>query len=81
MSRLTSASPIEIGFLRRFHSVRLRGKVRSCEITGLLILRLEKDTSYNMSFFKENVRYPVWTCRDPISLLLGTRFFPILGTP
>jgi len=24
-------------------------------------------------FFKENVRYPVWTCRDPISLILGTR--------
>ena len=23
-------------------------------------------------FFKENVRYPVWTCRDPISLILGT---------
>jgi len=25
-------------------------------------------------FFKENVRYPVWTCRDPISLILGTQF-------
>jgi len=25
-------------------------------------------------FFKENVRYPVWTCRDPISLFLGTRW-------
>jgi len=24
-------------------------------------------------FFKENVRYPVWTCRDPISLILGPR--------
>jgi len=23
-------------------------------------------------FFKKNVRYPVWTCRDPISLILGT---------
>jgi len=31
-------------------------------------------------FFKENVRYPVWTCRDPISLFLGTRFSLILGT-
>jgi len=31
-------------------------------------------------FFKENVRYPVWTCRDPISLILRTRFFLILGT-
>jgi len=25
-------------------------------------------------FFKEKVRYPVCTCRDPISLILGTRF-------
>jgi len=24
-------------------------------------------------FFKENVRYPVWTCRDPISVILGAR--------
>jgi len=22
-------------------------------------------------FFKENVRYPVWTCRGPISLFSG----------
>jgi len=29
-------------------------------------------------FFKENVRYPVRTCRDPISLILGTRFSLIL---
>jgi len=28
---------------------------------------------------KENVRYPVWTCRDPIPLILGTRF-SILGS-
>jgi len=25
-------------------------------------------------FFKENVRYPIWTCRVLISLILGTRF-------
>jgi len=31
-------------------------------------------------FLKENVRYLVWTCRDPISLILGTRFSLILGT-
>jgi len=30
-------------------------------------------------FFKENVRNPVWICRGPISLILGTRF-EILGT-
>jgi len=31
-------------------------------------------------FFKENVRNLVWICRDPISLILGARFFLILGT-
>jgi len=31
------------------------------------------------SFFKEYDKYPVWTCRDPISLNLGTRFSLILG--
>jgi len=35
-------------------------------------------------FFKENrvklVWIPVWICRDPISLILGTRFSLILGT-
>jgi len=31
-------------------------------------------------FFKENVAYPVWTCRDPISLILGIRFSLIIGT-
>jgi len=31
-------------------------------------------------FFEENVRYLVWICRDPISLILGTRFSLILGT-
>jgi len=30
-------------------------------------------------FFKENVRYPVWPSRDPISLILWTRF-SVLGT-
>jgi len=35
----------------------------------------------NAGFFsKENLRYPIWTCRDPISLILGTRFSLILGT-
>jgi len=27
---------------------------------------------FNQVFFKENFRYLVWTCRDPISLILGT---------
>ena len=29
---------------------------------------------YSRFFFKENVRHPVWTCRDPISLILGPDF-------
>ena len=31
-------------------------------------------------FAKGNVRYPVWTCTVPISLILRTRFSMILGT-
>jgi len=31
-------------------------------------------------FFKENLRYPVGIFRDPIYLILGTRFSLILGT-
>ena len=30
--------------------------------------------------FKENVGYPILTCRDPIHLILGTRFSLIVGT-
>jgi len=47
--------------------------------------KLHKIGSFNFNypatqvFFKEKVRYPVWTCRDPIYLILGTRF-EILGT-
>jgi len=33
----------------------------------------------NQFFFKKNVRYPMGTCRDRISLIVGTRF-SILGT-
>ena len=32
-----------------------------------------KTVCFNHVFFKENVRYQVWTCRDPISQILGTR--------
>jgi len=46
--------------------------------------RLQEGSSvvfFNLNqFFKENVRYPVWTCRDPISLILETQFSLILGT-
>jgi len=31
-------------------------------------------------FLKENVRNPAWICKDPISLIPGTRFSLILGT-
>jgi len=45
----------------------------------LPIWRGKFKVSNSRVFFKENVRYPVWICRDPISLILGTRFSPILG--
>jgi len=41
--------------------------------------RYNNKTLYQV-FFKENVRYPMWTCRDPISLIIGTWFSLILGT-
>jgi len=31
-------------------------------------------------FGKENIRYPLWTFREPISLILGTWFSLILET-
>ena len=40
---------------------------------SLLYLQLQQ------GFFKENVRYPISICRDPISLILGNRFSLILG--
>jgi len=43
-----------------------------------LCVKKDKELLFQ-GFFKENVRYPIWTCRDPISLILGTRF-SILGT-
>jgi len=40
----------------------------------------KKRMHINRFFFKENVRYPMWSCREPISLIIGTRFSLILGT-
>ena len=38
------------------------------------ILRFQSTKNINYyQFFKENVRYPVWSCRNRISLILGTR--------
>jgi len=47
---------------------------RQVYVHALLVQHL-----YSAVFFKENVRCPVWTCRDPIPLILGTRFSLILG--
>jgi len=30
------------------------------------------DDAIGQFFFKQNVRYPLWTCKDPISLILWT---------
>jgi len=35
---------------------------------------------FQAGIFKENAKYPVWTCSDTISLILGTRFSLILET-
>ena len=51
---------------------------KSLRVKLVIVSLLEHNL--NQGFFKENVRYPVWTCRDPISLILGTRFSLILGT-
>ena len=40
----------------------------------------KKKTNLYQGFFKENVRYLVWTSSDRIILILGTRFSLILGT-
>jgi len=40
----------------------------------------EFDLYLDQGFFEENVRNPVWICREPISLILGARFSLILGT-
>jgi len=47
----------------------------------MFALTLEFRGGHRQVFFKENVRYlAIWTCRDPISLILRTRFSLILGT-
>ena len=54
------------------------------DVTRFIYSNFLKEQSTNLYskafFFKENVRYPVWICRDPIYLILGTRFSLILGT-
>jgi len=57
--------------------VYLGGKTTTAAEVVLAVKTLRLERLH--SFFKENVRYPVWTCRDQISLILGTRF-SILGT-
>jgi len=37
-----------------------------------IVILLKLFHVYYKGFSMENVRYPVWTCRDPISLILGT---------
>jgi len=52
-------------------SLILSFKIRKTVIVHLLLY---------ITFFKENVRYPAWTCRDTVSLILWIRFSLILGT-
>jgi len=50
--------------------------IRSCAqiLTAEYAKSLHNIYAYIQFFFKEIVRYLVWTCRVPISLILGTRF-------
>jgi len=50
-----------------------RTKTRSYRKVLESLWRLLLDELYYQFSFKENVRYPVWTCTDPIYLILGTR--------
>jgi len=54
-------------------------KVAECAMSEKRLRNTDLDNGFDQGFFKENVRYPVRTCRDPISLILGTRFSLILG--
>jgi len=49
--------------------------LRSKNLTDepLIICRQGNNCVFYQGFAKENVRYPVLICRDPISLILGTR--------
>jgi len=43
-------------------------------LSAMLRENAVKTIYVDQGIFKENVRYAVWTCRDPVSLILGTRF-------
>ena len=66
----------------RFSLFHFDGEVFACDSILLSFLVTTSRISFvnKQVFFKENIRYPVWICRDPISLNLGTRFSLILGT-
>jgi len=65
--------------LRKFTTIFL-GLAKKYLQTPVSLPTLQYNFQYYQFFFKENVKYPVWTCRDPISLILGTRFSLIVGT-
>jgi len=52
--------------------------VQKVHIRGQRGMRFKKEyTAFFKDFFKDNVRYQTWTCRGPISLILGTRIRPL----
>ena len=62
------------------HVVYEDGKFTVQSLDNTLVANINWRLFCLNSFFKGNVRYPVYTCRDPISLILETRFYLILGT-
>jgi len=51
-----------------------QNKVRSRNLESHNFKLLRQKIGCPKGFLKENIRYHVWTCRDPICLILETRF-------
>ena len=62
-----------------FYEVRIDVKLRNVLLNLLMSLTGIVVNTIAQVFFKENVRYLVWTCKDLTSLILGIRFSLILG--
>jgi len=60
---ITLRSGLRMSFYNRHHHY----------YSDFVLVWLHKRILFISVFFKEHVRYPVWTFRDPISVILGTQ--------
>jgi len=59
--------------IRRPNAAHIRICIMQAKVKHPVKMKLHRRQILKSGFFfKENVRYPVWICRDPISLILGT---------